>query len=243
MNKYLLIIFCLCFSISAVAQTGKRDNARQPKFINDLYMNSHNKTNSTVIVTDKVVQNNNETSNPEVKQIVTTTQPVANPCEEVATAPVVSKAVAAKPSVSNSIISKYAELLGSEIEEIAGNFSLYSFIEDWYGVDYRLGGKDKSGIDCSAFVQKLYGQVFGIDILRTALDQFKNCKITHDLGKAKEGDLVFFHINSRHITHVGIYLANNYFVHASAVNGVVINNLKDKYYQKYLAGVGRLSGK
>ena len=201
-------------------------------------MNTHNKTNTTVVVKDNVAAGSIEKIETDVKQVTSATPPVAGTRIEVASMPVTSK-----PLISNTIIGKYAEILGAGIEEIAGHFSLYSFIEEWYGTDYRLGGKDKSGIDCSAFVQKLYEQVFGIDMLRTALEQFKNCKITHDLSNAKEGDLVFFHINSKRITHVGIYLANNYFVHASSANGVVINNLKDKYYQKYLAGIGKLSGK
>jgi cell wall-associated NlpC family hydrolase len=239
-NKLSLLLVSLSFScLLADAQTGKNNTVRQPKFINDVVMNTHNKTNSTVVVKDNVAAGSAaEKSETEIKQVTSATPPVFGTKIEVAPAIVPSKSL-----ISNSIIGKYAEILGAGIEEIACHFSLYSFIEEWYGTDYRLGGKDKSGIDCSAFVQKLYEQVFGIDMLRTALEQFKNCKITHDLSNAKEGDLVFFHINSKRITHVGIYLANNYFVHASSANGVVINNLKDKYYQKYLAGIGKLSGK
>jgi hypothetical protein len=242
MNKSVLIIVSMCLCINAFGQTGSGDN-HQPKFINNVVMGSHIKTSSTVVVTDKVALGN-DGKNEGVTSLVTSfLPPVSGTPVEVAPAPVAHVAVAAKPVVSNSIIGKYADMVGSGIEEIASHFPLYSFIEDWYGTDYKMGGKDKSGIDCSAFAQKLYEQVFGIDMLRTAFEQFKDCKITHDISKAKEGDLVFFHINSRRITHVGIYLANNYFVHASSANGVVINNLKDKYYQKYLAGIGRLSGK
>lgn len=239
MNKYFLIIVSLCFCLSAVAQTGGNDNAQKPKFIKDVVMHGHIRVSSNAIPEDKVVPDNTLNTNAEEKKITTVTPPpVASVCVDVAPA-----GLAATPQVLNAIIGKYAGMLGAEIEDIASHFSLYSFIEDWYGVNYRLGGKDKSGIDCSAFAQKLYEQVFGIDLLRTALDQFKNCKIIHDLSQAKEGDLVFFHINGSRITHVGIYLANNYFVHASSANGVVINNLKDKYYQKYLAGIGRLTHK
>ena len=167
-NKLSLLLVTLSFfCLVANAQTGKNNNVRQPKFINDVVMNTHNKTNTTVVVKDNVAAGSIEKIETDVKQVTSATPPVAGARIEVASAPVTSK-----PLISNTIIGKYAEILGAGIEEIAGHFSLYSFIEEWYGTDYRLGGKDKSGIDCSAFVQKLYEQVFGIDMFRTALEQF-----------------------------------------------------------------------
>jgi len=134
---------------------------------------------------------------------------------------------------------KYAKLL-SCVPQAISNFPLYKFIDDWYGVDYHMGGDNKNGIDCSAFVQRLYLEVFGFSMVRTALEQYKNCTMEYDVNKLKEGDLVFFHIHSKHITHVGIYLMNNFFVHASASQGVVISSLKDDYWSKYFAGAGEI---
>jgi lipoprotein Spr len=57
----------------------------------------------------------------------------------------------------------------------------------------------------------------------------------------KEGDLVFFKINSRSITHVGIYLGNNRFAHASSSRGVVLSNLDEPYYKRYFYKGGRLN--
>ena len=56
----------------------------------------------------------------------------------------------------------------------------------------------------------------------------------------KEGDLVFFKINSRTISHVGIYLGNNRFAHASSSRGVVLSNLDEPYYKRYFYKGGRL---
>jgi len=136
-----------------------------------------------------------------------------------------------------SCLLKYSGLLCS-IPQALTNVALYKFIDDWYGVDYRLGGNDKDGIDCSAFVQRLYQEVFGLSLVRTALEQFNYCTIVQDVDKLKEGDLVFFHVHSKHITHVGIYLMNQFFVHASVSQGVVISSLNDSYWQKYFAGAG-----
>ncbi len=136
-----------------------------------------------------------------------------------------------------SCLLKYSGMLCS-IPQALTNLALYKFIDEWYGVDYRMGGNDKDGIDCSAFVQRLYQEVFGLSLVRTAIDQFNYVTIIQDFDKLKEGDLVFFHVHSKHITHVGIYLMNQFFVHASSSQGVVISSLNDSYWRKYFAGAG-----
>jgi hypothetical protein len=148
-------------------------------------------------------------------------------------------------------LQKYASLLGT-VPNALHNLSLYNFIDEWYGVRYRLGGNDKSGIDCSAFVQRLYENVFGVNLVRTACEQFNTCKMLWQKDTMKEGDLVFFYsysysrarrhhkarIIGKHIAHVGIYLANSYFVHASTSNGVIISSLRDDYWAAKFAGAG-----
>jgi lipoprotein Spr len=143
------------------------------------------------------------------------------------------------PSQSNTLSEKYAGLLGVLTRQIT-NYGLYSFIDEWYGVNYRIGGNTKAGIDCSAFVQRLYSEVFGVDLFRTAMEQFNNCVRVRNINEAEEGDLVFFHIHGRRISHVGIYLMNDFFVHASRSQGIVISNLNDEYWHKYYACAGRL---
>lgn len=138
----------------------------------------------------------------------------------------------------NPLQLKYADKLGIEPYEIE-NFCLYNFIEDWYGVRYRMGGTDKKGIDCSAFVQLLYGNVYCVDVVRTSLEQFRNCHFIRSKDSLQEGNLVFFRTRGRkRINHVGIYLSNNYFVHASSSLGVVISNLDDTYWSRSFAGAG-----
>lgn len=143
------------------------------------------------------------------------------------------------PSIANTLQVKYADMLGVLPQSIT-NFSLYNFIDEWYGTPYHLGGSDKSGIDCSAFVQRLYEQVFKVNLVRTAMEQFNNCRMVWDNTQLKEGDLVFFKIHSRRISHVGIYLMNNFFVHASSSQGVMISRLNDSYWQRYYAGAGQI---
>lgn len=136
----------------------------------------------------------------------------------------------------NALLSKYAGMLGVPTKRLT-NYNLYQFIDDWYGVSYRRGGCDKDGIDCSAFAQKLYEEVFGINLVRTSIEQFNSCRLKTDIDDLEEGDLVFFRINGKRISHVGVYLMNNYFVHASS-NGVMISSLAESYWQRCFAGGG-----
>lgn len=144
-----------------------------------------------------------------------------------------------KSSFAAGLQQKYAYILGVVPQAIT-NLSLYNFIDEWYGVHYRLGGNDKSGIDCSAFVQRLYEQVFCTNLLRTAIEQFSTSIFIDNKDSLKEGDLVFFHTRRSRITHVGIYLKNNYFVHASSSQGVTISSLNEAYWQRSFAGAGEI---
>jgi len=118
------------------------------------------------------------------------------------------------------------------------NMKLFHFVYDWIGTPYRFGGSSKNGIDCSAFTKELYSEVFNLDIRRSSRDIFS---MVSPVGKddLKEGDLVFFKIHSRRISHVGIYLGNNRFAHAS-LKGVAISSLDDPYYSRYFYRGGRL---
>ena len=118
------------------------------------------------------------------------------------------------------------------------NMKLFHFVYDWIGTPYRFGGSSRRGIDCSAFTKELYSDVFNMDIQRNSRDIFSMVSpVKRD--DLKEGDLVFFKIHSRRISHVGIYLGNNRFAHASS-RGVAINSLDDAYYKRYFYRGGRM---
>ncbi len=118
------------------------------------------------------------------------------------------------------------------------NMKLFHFVYDWIGTPYHFGGESRKGIDCSAFTKELYSEVFNLDIKRSSRDIFS---MVNPVGKddLKEGDLVFFKIHSRRISHVGIYLGNGRFAHASS-KGVAISSLDDNYYSRYFYKGGRM---
>ncbi len=132
---------------------------------------------------------------------------------------------------------KYAMMLNVDVESLK-NLSLFGFIENWFGTRYRLGGTTKKGIDCSALTGSLLLAVYGFAVPRTARQQYEATEhiAIEDL---KEGDLVFFNTHGG-ISHVGLYLENNYFVHASSSQGVTISNLEDSYYAKRFICGGRV---
>lgn len=143
-----------------------------------------------------------------------------------------------KSGSTKNIEKKYAALL-SVTENNISNTALYSFIDEWYGVPYKYGGKDKKGIDCSNFTSTLYKNIYHKALTGSSSSIFTQCKEVpkKDL---KEGDLVFFKIEKDDISHIGIYLQNNKFVHATTKKGVMINDLDEAYYKKYFYKAGRL---
>jgi cell wall-associated NlpC family hydrolase len=121
-----------------------------------------------------------------------------------------------------------------------GNTALYTFIDEWYGTPYKYGGTTNKGIDCSAFVRELCREVYGARLQRTSAEQFEETEFISSQDKLKEGDLVFFKIRSRNISHVGLYLGDGKFVHSSRSKGVVISDLNDNYWSRYYVGGGKL---
>lgn len=105
---------------------------------------------------------------------------------------------------------------------------------------YKFGGNSQKGIDCSAFTLQVYQNALSVDLPRSAREQFVvGEKISKD--ELQFGDLVFF--NTRRASnpgHVGIYLGENQFVHASRSLGVTVSSLENAYYKKRYVGARRI---
>jgi cell wall-associated NlpC family hydrolase len=137
----------------------------------------------------------------------------------------------------NPLQFKYALMLDVPVEEVTAT-GLYEHIEDWYGTRYRYGGEGRSGIDCSAFTRMLVNSSYAVALPRTAHQQYA-ASMRVDYSELKEGDLVFFNTRGG-ISHVGVYLHNGRFVHASSSRGVMISDLSDGYYHSRYIGAGRV---
>ena len=134
---------------------------------------------------------------------------------------------------------KYANLLGVAPTDLT-NALLLSQMEKWFGTQYCFGGSTDSCIDCSSFTQVILRDVYNVKIPRNSQQQF-DASTKIEVENLKEGDLVFFNTVSASmiITHVGVYVCNNKFVHASTSKGVTINDLSEKYFAKAYRGAGR----
>jgi len=106
---------------------------------------------------------------------------------------------------------------------------LYSQHEQWQGTKYKMGGLSRTGVDCSGFVYLTFRNQFGANLPRATDAQAKfGSEIS--LSQLQPGDLVFFKTSWK-VRHVGIYVENNTFLHASTKNGVMLSRLDDYYWK------------
>lgn len=134
---------------------------------------------------------------------------------------------------------KYSIKMDIAVEAI-NNIPLLQKIDEWWGTPYVLGGSSKRGVDCSYFTLDVMNAIYKTNLKRTAAEQYEQSEKI-DWVDLKEGDLIFFKTDgSRSITHVGIYMTNNKFAHASTSQGVTISDLSQPYWQKRLYSLGRV---
>jgi cell wall-associated NlpC family hydrolase len=114
-----------------------------------------------------------------------------------------------------------------------------TFVKQWLHVPYLHGGESKNGVDCSGFSRRLLQEVYGIHIPRQAQEQYiQGEKIS--VSRLRAGDLVFFSEDrGQVIDHVGVYMGEGRFVHASVSEGVIISQLKEEYYYARFSGACR----
>jgi lipoprotein Spr len=140
---------------------------------------------------------------------------------------------------SNWLQLKYSIQMDIAVEEI-NNIPLLQKIDEWWGTPYVLGGSSKRGVDCSYFTLDVMNAIYNTNLKRTAAEQYDQSEKI-DWSDLKEGDLIFFKTDgSRSISHVGIYMTNNKFAHASTSQGVTISDLSEPYWQKRLYSLGRV---
>lgn len=123
------------------------------------------------------------------------------------------------------------------------NKKLYHELKRWLGTPYAYAEHTcGEGTDCSGMVMEVYQAVYGITMHRNSAKMLEvNCRII-DLDDLKEGDLVFFITSSDgHVSHVGIYLKDNKFVHASSSRGVTVDDLRQNYYATHFHAAARVT--
>jgi cell wall-associated NlpC family hydrolase len=230
--KLYIYSLCVCLSLAScksLKQISSRDDSnnksstsrdknRDPRFLDDINVTPGGVANNTTTSSSK-------RSEKERKTTVSKVEP--------------------DPSLSNSNIEnanwlqlKYSIIFDASVEKL-NNPALLQNIDKWWGTKYCLGGSTENCLDCSAFTQIMLRDVYNVTLPRTAQEQY-NLTERVDQENLQEGDLVFFHTSGRRsITHVGIYILNNKFVHAATSGGVMVSDLNDNYWRAKYKGGGR----
>lgn len=104
--------------------------------------------------------------------------------------------------------------------------------EEWRGTPYLLGGNNRRGIDCSSFTQITFLDQFQRQIPRTTADQVMQ-GVFINRNSLEPGDLVFFRTGGKKVRHVGIYLEDGVFLHASTSRGVMLSRLDNSYWKQH----------
>ncbi len=123
------------------------------------------------------------------------------------------------------------------------NKKLYKELKRWLGTPYAHAGHTcGEGTDCSGMVMEVYQTVYDIKVQRNSAKMLEdNCRVI-DLDDLREGDLVFFCTSSAgRVSHVGIYLKDNKFVHASSSRGVVVDDLRQNYWATHFHAAARVT--
>ena len=141
-------------------------------------------------------------------------------------------------AVDNSFYTSYSEKLGVKLTGTEDK-ALIKCLAGWLGTPYKYGGISKQGTDCSGMVFSVYKEVYGIGLYRSSYDQVKNVTQINK-KELSAGDLVFFITAGNSVSHVGIYIGDHKFIHASTKRGVVINSLEEDYYIKHFFSCGKV---
>jgi cell wall-associated NlpC family hydrolase len=141
----------------------------------------------------------------------------------------------AKHSVQEQLVSKSGFPLDRKIPE-----SLASAALVWWGTPYKYGGTGKNGIDCSGLVVQVFNEVYKKSLPRTTSELITQGKKVA-AKKAAAGDLIFFTLDGKKVSHVGIMLDSIHFLHASTSKGVRIDSREQEFWAKRLAAIIRLS--
>lgn len=146
------------------------------------------------------------------------------------------------PDEDSLFITEYSSKLGVKLTRDCDQ-TLILTITDWIGTPYCRGGFSKSGIDCSGFVSKIYGEVYGIELTHSSASMISQMKQRVKKKDLQMGDILFFRIHGKRISHVGLYIGENRFIHASPSRGIVIDDLRQPYYERTYYTAGRVLDK
>jgi cell wall-associated NlpC family hydrolase len=143
------------------------------------------------------------------------------------------------------LLAKYNNSYAASLNTDSSDFKEKVIMEiiKYLNTPYKFGGNSWKGIDCSAFTQNVFEKSFSLELPRSAREQYTIGQEINDRSNLKFGDLVFFNTRRRvKPGHVGIYIGENLFAHASRKAGVTVSSLDNNYYSNRYMGARRIEG-
>lgn len=212
---------------------------------------THNATSATSTKTVKLVQTHRstelETNSGDVVSLPAYRQILENrgdilPNNLLASADLtISSELLREKMIERQEMRELSDRLGVNIND-ASMLDFYREAADWLGTRYRRGGMSRKAVDCSGFTNIIYKNVFGVQLDRVSTVIAKNVpqSITSK-DDLEPGDMVFFStFKKKYINHVGVYLGEGKFIHASIKKGVIVSRLDEGYYSTAWRKGGRI---
>ncbi len=229
MRLKFLIVFLIC-TISLVLYNGCAASSNSLRYGNSEKTSEENK--SSVRFSDE-----NGNNNVVVNQQIDTTE------SDIDTSDIDDIPPSTNKIDVNSLLKKYGNSPKTDLspEQINERDKMLMEIIKYLDTPYKYGGNTKSGIDCSAFTKAVYEKSLSVDLERSAREQYHEGEPINNIDNLQFGDLVFFNTRRRiKPGHVGIYLGDHLFAHASSRNGVTVSSLDEAYYSKRYMGGRRI---
>lgn len=129
---------------------------------------------------------------------------------------------------------------GDETNPAVDRHALLVAVMAKMGIPYDDGGDDSTGMDCSWFTRAVYLEASGLALPRSSVEQYETGEPV-DLDELRFGDLVFFNTTGRVPSHVGVYVGDGIFAHASVSHGVTVSFLDQEYYRERFVGARRVA--
>lgn len=129
-----------------------------------------------------------------------------------------------------------------EKRQSAGHSRLLRVVDSYLGVPYKWGGTTRRGMDCSAFTRAIFRETYGVELPRTSKQMYRLGQQIDDRRSLHPGDLIFFRDTyaGPGVSHVGIYIGDGRFAHASSSKGGTITPLEAAYFRQRYAGARRI---
>lgn len=244
-RKYLLVILVSVFLLASCAPSGKKNQTRQTPLPNP----ADKKIDTTIKAKPDIqvkalkilpfLEYEKESS--KLRKAGTGSKKESIRIKKLAVIGKLNRKIVLNKATENKY--KPQEITNARKQKMVYN-PLFAEIYDWLGVPYRFGGCSlEKGIDCSCLVKLIYKNVYGVDLHRVSRDIYRKDLMPVSRKNLRAGDILVFKMEDDEISHVGIYLKNNWFVHASSSRGVVVDDLTKNYYKKRFVAAGRVDTK